>query len=463
MVLLLTDVFLLLTQILLWIIVGLVIWFFLSKVLSRQFLGLLVLFLFLIVIVLAFVQGGISEPGSVLDVIWRVISFPLTPFGLGLVLLLVLLSGTKVSTLVRRLIYLGLILLVLGSMPIISYLLAQELEMEAIELVAPAPDLTGGGRRVIVLLGRDTTRTQLRPQQGAPPTDVTGVERAISPNQYQVLSQLPIQMTEHADRIVYAAQLYRENGAQAPLIVVSAGRRSDRVQKEGERKEDISEARDIETMLTRTFGIPAGDILLDHDNGNTRNSAENTRRLLQDQQINFGNQIMLVGSALTMNREALTFREVFNDSRIIARPTDFFTLPRRERLGLVAAGRDLVERNVQVTDILPTAEAFYISSQAIQEYLNSFYYFLRGWIRPFQAPNLSRPVTSGQNQRLNTPSNQQLGATADFVPDRAVPSSFSPGSTSNSEPPIAASDQPNPLPTMRPYPNPETPASPRQQ
>lgn len=394
MVLLLTDVFLLLTQILLWIVVGLVIWFFLSRILDRKFLGLLVLLLFLAVIMMAFFQGGINRPGSVLEIIWRVISFPLTPFGLGLILLIVLFTNGKLSKFLRRLIFLGLILLALGSIPLVSYFLAQELEMEAIELIAPVTQLAPGGRQVIVLLGRDTTRPQLRPRVNPFPQNPPRVERALTQNQFDVLSTLPIQLTEHGDRIIYAAQLYQEEIRRGtnPLIVVSAGPRSDRRQKDGEVREDVTEARDIQRMLVQTLGIPEAAILLEHEDGNIRNSAEKVKQLLQNQQINFGNQIMLVASAMNMNRAALTFREVFNESRIIARPTDFYTLPRADRISAVASGRDIVERDIQVTDVLPTAESFYLASQAIQEYLNSFYFFLRGWIRPFQAPNLTRPV-----------------------------------------------------------------------
>ena len=394
MVLLLTDVFLLLTQIFLWLIVGTVIWYFLKKFLSQKFLGTLVLVLLLAVIVLAFFRGGINEPGSVLEILWRLISFPLTPWGLGFIFLIILLNNPPKGV-AKNLLVGGLIILALGSIPIVSYYLVQELEMEAIELINPVPQLDNSGRQVIVLLGQNTTRVQLRPRVNEPPQEEKSVERAITENQFQILSQLPTQLTEQGDRILYAAQLYQEETQRGtnPLLFVSAGSRGDRRRKEGEVREDVTEARDIQRMLTQApYNIPEGNILLDHDNGNIRSSAEKVRDLLQKQQINYGNQIMVVGSALNMNRAALTFREVFRESRIIARPTDFYTIPERARLERVAAGRDLIEREIQVTDVIPTAQAFYWSSEAIREYLNALYYFLRGWIRPFQAPNLTRPV-----------------------------------------------------------------------
>jgi uncharacterized SAM-binding protein YcdF (DUF218 family) len=398
MVLLLTDVFLLLTQILLWIIVGFIIWYFLQNILKREFLGLLVLLLLLAVIALSFVRGGINEPGSVLEVLWRLISFPLTPFGLGMILLAVVLLGGVKAVWAKRLIMTGLILLAISSVPLVAYWFAQELEMEAIELIAPAPAIDPGARQVIVLLGQNTTRLQLQPRRSTAPVELTDaarkVERPINENQFNILTQLPVQMTEAGDRIVYAAQLYQEESGRGatPLIVVSAGSRPDRTRNEGERREDFTEARDIQRMLTRTFNVPETDILLDHNNGNVHSSAEEVKKLLERQSINYGQQVTLIASAINMNRAALTFQRVFSESRIIVRPTDFFTVPTPTSLSRLGRVSDITRREVQITDVLPTVDAFWLSSKAFQEYLNALYYFLRGWIRPFQTPDLSVPI-----------------------------------------------------------------------
>ncbi len=470
MVLLLTDVFLLLTQILLWIIVGAVIWFFLQKILSKQFLGILVLLLLLAVIVMAFFNGGINDPGSILDILWRVISFPLSPFGLGIIFLVMLLRGVIKGKVVKRLMISGLILLLIGSIPIVSYVFVRELETEAVELIEPVPALSSGARQVIVLLGNDTTRFQLRPRRGAAPANPPKVERPITENEFQVLSTLPIQITAHGNRIIYAAQLYQEENRRGtnPLIVVSAGRRSDRMRKDGETREEITEATDIQTMLTQTFAVPEAGILLDHNNGNIHSSAETVQKLLQDQKIGFGNQLILVASAINMNRAALTFRQVFDESRIVARPTDFFTVPSKNKLAQVVEGRDLVEREVQVTDILPTASSFYQSSQAFQEYLNSLYYFLRGWIKPFQAPSLTRPLAptapaAGSAESPTVPDTQSSPAPVSPAPVSPAPVSPAPVSPAPVSPP-AGNQQNSPQagsPALPPVsPSPENNASP---
>ncbi|MBD2020906.1 YdcF family protein [Leptolyngbya sp. FACHB-36] len=390
MVLLLTDVFLLLTQVLLWLLVGLIGWFVLLRSLPRAFLSLLVLLLILAVLALSFFQGPPLD-GGVLEVLWRVISFPFSPLGLGIILLLILLSGQKLGKTAKNLILLVLTLLALGSVPIVSYYLTRELEVEGIEQVRPQPALTvPGSRRVIVLLGQETTRPQLRTPQQAAPANPPFIERPITPETFQILTALPTQLTERGDRILYAAQLFQEESRLGtnPLIVVSAGVRPERRRRDGERDEDISEARDIQRFLTRELNVPEGSILLDSGGNSLRRSAERVQALLSDQQrgINFGNQLTLVTSALSMNRAVLTFNRVFNEAIVTARPTDFYTLPPAENLARLVQGRDLIEREIIVTDFLPTADAFYISSQAIEEYLNSIFYFLRGWIRPLQAP-----------------------------------------------------------------------------
>lgn len=394
MVLLLTDVFLLLTQVLLWIVIGLVTWFVLLKALPKVFLGMLVLLLILIILAVSFFGGPPAPNTGVLDVLWRIISFPFSPLGLGLVLVLILLSGVKLGKVIKNVITIGLILLALGCFPIVAYYLAQELELEAIELVRAQPAIAGDARRVIVLLGQNTTRLQLKPRRDAVPTVTPPaqtpanappkVERPISPEAFQVISQQPIQLTEHGNRILYAAQLYQEEARAGtrPLIVVSAGERPDRMQKDGESKENISEARDVQIMLTRTLGVPEADIRLDHDGTSIRRSAENVRRLLTEtQRLNFGNQLTLVGTALSLNRVALTFARVFDDSTITVRPTDFYTVPPSSSLARRVQGRDLIEHQLQVTDLLPSVDALWLTSQAIEEYLNAIYYFLRGWIK----------------------------------------------------------------------------------
>ncbi|NJR51399.1 MAG: YdcF family protein [Leptolyngbyaceae cyanobacterium CSU_1_3] len=196
-----------------------------------------------------------------------------------------------------------------------------------------------------------------------------------------------IQLTERGNRLTYAGQLYQEERGRgtAPLLIVSGGEAT-RERKTGDTTENTSEARAASTFLQNRFGIPAGDIIEENQSSTVHDSAVNTRELLQRQNIGFGNQLFVVTSAIEMSRAALTFdREFANTGRevaIIPRPTDFYTVPPRETLRQRVQGRDLVERGVRISDLLPSTDAFSLSSKVVSEYVSSIYYFLRGWIRP---------------------------------------------------------------------------------
>ncbi|NJR51400.1 MAG: hypothetical protein HC780_19290 [Leptolyngbyaceae cyanobacterium CSU_1_3] len=167
MVLLVTDVFVLLTQVLLWVIVGLFAWYVLLRALPRVFLGGLVLLLLLGVAALTFYRGS-PEQGLLGD-IWRIIAVPFSPIGLILILLLIAFSevirGKGLSKRGITLVRIGVPLLLILSIPAVSYFLAQRAELEAIQLTRLAPpEALAGARRVIVVLAQDTTRLQLRPR-----------------------------------------------------------------------------------------------------------------------------------------------------------------------------------------------------------------------------------------------------------------------------------------------------------
>ncbi len=248
MVLLLTDVFLLLTQVLLWLVVGLIAWFVLLKVLPKAVLSTMVLLLILVILGLSFISGP-PPPSDILGILWQVIAFPFTPLGLIIILLLVLLLG-KPGKIAKRAISIGLIVLALGSIPFFAYYMIQELELEGIEQIQALPKLDGGGRRVIVLMGQGTTRLQMRPRRGDAPSTDAKAERPISSDAFSVLTKLPIQLTEKGNRLIYAAQLYQEESQAGnnPVIVISAGSRPYRLKRDEEKREDVSETRDIQTF-----------------------------------------------------------------------------------------------------------------------------------------------------------------------------------------------------------------------
>ncbi|MGV0026742.1 YdcF family protein [Phormidesmis priestleyi] len=402
MVLLVTDVFVLLTQVLLWVVVGLFAWYVLLRALPRAFLGGLVLLLLLGVAAFTFYQG--SPDQGILGDIWRIIAVPFSPIGLILILLLIAFSevfrGKALTKTGTNLVRIAVPLFLIFSIPAVSYFLAQRAEAEALQIARPAPiEALGGGRRVIVVLAQDTTRLQIRPPtQPAPAPTNTPVNRAplfpppepLDPSTFSLLTEQPIQLTERGNRLTYAGQLYLQERARgtSPLLIVSAGQTA-RAFKEGDTPENTSEARAASTYIQNRFGVPEGDIIQDPRSPTVHSSAENVRELLRSRNINFGNQLMVVTSAIEMTRSGLTFSREFTnagtngaDVTIIPRPTDFYTIPPKEAIQQRVRGRDLIERGVRIGDLLPSTDAFALSSKVISEYINSIYYFLRGWIRP---------------------------------------------------------------------------------
>ena len=118
-------------------------------------------------------------------------------------------------------------------------------------------------------------------------------------------------------------------------------------------------------------------------------AAQNVRKILETRNIRYGNQIMVVTSAIESSRTALTFaREIAPDGQgvtIISRPTDFYTIPPAASLANRAKNADLIERNFMVSDLMPNVDSLQLSTKVISEAMTSLYYFLRGWIRPLRA------------------------------------------------------------------------------
>jgi len=394
MVLLVTDVFLLLTQVLLWVLVGLAARFVLFKALPRVFLGGLVIALLVAVTALTFFKGA-PETGLLGDV-WQILSVILNPFGLVIILLCVVWrdveSGGKFNKVVLRI---GVASLLIFSLPIVSNFLAQRTEMEAVQIMQEAPPLNGA-QRVIVLMGQNTTRLKLRPRTEAAPAekkvDRNGIlppPEPISEGKFSMLTNLPLQLTEQGDRILEAAQLFNSERGNNPVLIISAGRRTDRMEKKGEKKENISEAADLSKLLQSQFGIPGTAIIQDDDSRTVIEAAQNVRKILETRNIRYGNQIMVVTSAIEASRTALTFaREIAPDGQgvtIISRPTDFYTIPPAASLANRAKNADLIERNFMVSDLMPNVDSLQLSTKVISEAMTSLYYFLRGWIRPLRA------------------------------------------------------------------------------
>lgn len=329
----------LLTQVLLWILIGYIAWFLLKQFIPEKlytFLGFIVL---VALIVLAFFepeQGIVSEA-------WSILSLPFRPLGLALVLLLMNFpfKGLFQWKSLQNFTVWAVLILLVGSAPATAYWLNQQAEQETIRLVTNS---TVDGSNVIVVLAQDTTKPLIPPRTQA-------------------------ELTETGDRLRYTAQLYAEQPGSA--VIISAGSRPDVQGGDSAERRETREAR----QFLEGFGVPPGQIVVDDESRTIRESAVNVGKILRER-FPETEKIVLVTSALQMPRAASTFtRSMQRGSdravRVVPRSTDFHT---------VQSGGRLKHRNQFPNDILPDEYALYLTSKAMKEQFVSVYYFLRGWL-----------------------------------------------------------------------------------
>lgn len=264
-----------------------------------------------------------------------VLSFLLKPLGLSLTLLIAastLVTNGGIKNPAPTLIIVALVILILSSLPIIAFWLAERAEGEAIQAIKidACCRETGGA---IVLLGQATT-------------------------QARIPDRVSIQLTDRGDIIPFGALLYRRQ--LAPYIIVSAGIRQ-------ELEGQISEAQDIKTVLI-TMGVPPERILLEKKGNTLRSSAEEVKKILDRNGL--GRRVILVTSAIQIRRASLAFAEM--GIKVIPRATNFYSFQ----------SSDKFQRRIGGGDFFPSAEALLITTRVIDEYLSYIYYFLRGWLAP---------------------------------------------------------------------------------
>lgn len=259
----------------------------------------------------------------------------LRPLGLSILLLTIaaaLITNGGIKNPAPNLILTALLILILSSTPVLAQWLALQVERVAVQTVQT--DLCCGERAgAIVLLGRGTTQPKL-------------------PYRTQ------IQLTATGDRIPYTAELYRERLAR--LVIIAAGDRHELIH-------PTNEAKDIQKLLIY-MGVLPNDILLATESHTIREEALEVKDIMEKRLL--GRTIILVTSALEMRRAALTFTQV--GFKVIPAPTNFSTfIPYGQR-----------KDRVSFQDFAPNADALVLSTRVVDEYLATFYYFLRGWMAP---------------------------------------------------------------------------------
>lgn len=425
--LLVVDIFSLITQFFLWAVLGSLLWYLLLRLIPPFWLTILGGMLVFLLITLLFRNAGGGTIGVIGDLL---LPWLFTPLGIVLILWLTTLIGIRkggilaVSMLTARI---ALPLLLLASLPFVATLLTRELELEALHEVHPLPDVAGP----LVLLADNATRHA---------NFSSGLEL---PNQVQVMD----------NRIPYTAEFYQSRMKKDfPLIVCVATNNDGNWEPEVQAAEDtaialrahrsgIAEAEILrirKDAITRTQLVPPDGSSHEVERqpycagANLRQIGERVKELVQGNQP--PNRLVLVGSALEMSRAVLTFERLGLEP--IARPTNFYTFavpdpPPTESEATCAAanpvrlrgkrgdgsfaqstegdgvptapiGNDPATRErppcvpipetpprppwprPTIDALIPSATALAQTTRALSEYLTSIFYFLRGWISPFR-------------------------------------------------------------------------------
>ncbi|MGF1497981.1 MAG: YdcF family protein [Elainellaceae cyanobacterium] len=326
----------LLIALLIWLV-----WYVIKEIIPEKYLTILGGLVVVLFVVLAF-----QDPSDrVIGTLWQVISFPLKPLGLAIVLLIVSLrEGLEKAN--ANLVLWALVILLVFSLPIVAYWLTNQTQQSAEQIAALSDE--GQIADVIVVVGEGLNTADPAYRSGTQfnnPDDGLG--------------------NTFVARLQYAGLLYQEQVARggAPQVVVSPG---PQLEQDG----DILTA-NVRSILSAA-GVPTDQILVDLDGADLRSSAEETREILaQLNLIERGYNIILVTSALKIRRARSTYAETLGilPNRVIPAPTDFY--------GFQVQSGDLLMR---LTDIIPNVEALTLSTRVLEEYLAIVYYFVRGWL-----------------------------------------------------------------------------------
>jgi len=167
-----------------------------------------------------------------------------------------------------------------------------------------------------------------------------------------------VDLNEAGDRLIYAAQLYRQK--KAPIIILSGGRID-------WRGTGSPESADMSNILT-SIGVPSQAIIQEPDSLNTYQNAVNVRKILEARQIK---KVLLITSAMHTPRSLKIFQRQGIDA--IPTPTDFIVS--QDELNQL-----FITPKAAILSLLPDTGNLHQFTNALKEYIGIFIYSLRGWL-----------------------------------------------------------------------------------
>lgn len=250
------------------------------------------------------------------------------PLGLACILIFLAVISNNVRGRSKTFIILALLILWLSSTSGISNLLARNLEWRY-----KPPEVIPSGE-VIVLLGGGTESAAF-PRSG-------------------------VEINGAGDRVLYAAQLYKEG--KAPLILLSGGEITWLNDGSATPAEDMAE---ILTLMD----VPLEALIIEDRSRNTYENALYAKELLVEKGIN---KILLVTSAMHMPRSVALFEA--QGFEVTPLPVDYSVV---ENESVEGQNGVLVTK---ILNIIPNASNLALTTNALKEYLGSFIYQLQGWL-----------------------------------------------------------------------------------
>jgi hypothetical protein len=354
------DILNLLTRLILWIAIGSLIWWILKKFIPESFLTWFGGAIILMMVAVVF----LAPDSSTASTLWNVVSFPLKPLGATLLLLAVAI-GKEPKKVDIRLVYIAFTILLLSSIPLVARTLANQAE-EAVQRayanqqqlcadICPAIDDVPVDRAVsIVVLGENA--------------DVYR-DGSTLPSRIDSDNNLPPSLVA---RLNSAADVYNRIGLARPAVTVTAGPRT-----EGDEAQALQQA--IRQRLVNQ-GVPPERVRITAEGFNIRQVVEEQQTFLQEENLapdparendRNASRIVLVAPALTMRRAALAFEN--ENLEVVAWPTDLYGTSPFTQAGTIA----------RLADLVPNVEALRVTTRYWEELLSSMYYFMRGWLPPF--------------------------------------------------------------------------------
>lgn len=176
-----------------------------------------------------------------------------------------------------------------------------------------------------------------------------GTEPALYP-------RLDVEVNSAGDRVIAAAQLYKQG--KAPVILLSGGYITWLDESQSSPAEEMA-------ALLEMMGVPADALWLESESQNTYENAVFSRQVLEEKEIN---NIILITSAMHMPRAVGLFEK--QGLGVIPVPVDYSIIQAK-------TGESAL---VKIMKFLPNAGSLAVTTNALKEYLGIFTYRLQGWL-----------------------------------------------------------------------------------